>query len=124
MNSKSTYTLVFLLSFMATMESQSYALPQTTNAFDCLKVKVDQKNEDTKKTLQSSSFGIVKKVYAQASLIKSEIVFLKKRQYQNKLIAKGYDLHSTGTSKNTIKIAHINTSYSTFYGDLTKILSV
>ncbi len=109
---------------MATMETQSYALPQTSNAIDYLKIKVDQKNEETKKTLQSSTYGIVKKVYLQASLLKSKIAFLTKRQYQNKLIARGYDLHSTGTSKNTVKIAHINTSCSTFQDDFTTILSV
>ncbi len=124
MNSKSTYTLVFLLSFMATMETQSYALPQTSNAFDYLKVQVDQKSEETKKTLASANSIIVKKVYVQAALLKSKIAFLTKKQYQNKLIAKGYDLNSSGTSKNTVKIAHINTSCSTYHVDFTTILSV
>ncbi len=117
MSSKSTYTLVFLLSFMATMETQSYALPPAPSAFDYLKVQVDQKNEETKKTPQSLKDCIVNKVYAQAALLKSQIVFLTKRQYQNNLIALGYDLNSTGTSKNTITIAHLKAGYIFFSGD-------
>ena len=109
---------------MATMEAQSYALPQASSAFDFLKVQVDQKEEESKKTLQSSKAIIIRKVYAQAALLKSKILFFKTIQYQNKLIAKGYDLHSTGTSNNTVKIARIHTSHTTFYGDFTKILSV
>lgn len=108
---------------MATMESQSYALPQTP-AFELLKVAVDQKKEETKKTLQSSRATIVKKVYAQAALLKADIVSLTTKQYQNNLIAQGFDLHSTGTSKNTIKITYLNSSYTTFYSDFTNNLSV
>ncbi|EDM44837.1 preprotein translocase ATPase subunit [unidentified eubacterium SCB49] len=111
----------FSLSFMATMETNSYALPPAPSGFDFLKVQVDQKNEETKKTLQSLKDCIVKKVYAQAALLKSQIAFLQKRQYQNNLIAKGYDLNSTGTSNNTITIAHTNTSYTFFHGNLSSL---
>lgn len=108
---------------MATVESQSYALPQTPT-FELLKVEVDHKKEETKKTLQSTKAIIVKKVYAQAALLKSKIMFLKTIQYQEQLIAKGYDLHSTGTSKNTIKVSFLNANYTSFYGDFTTNLSV
>ncbi len=117
MNSRSTYTLIFLLSFMASMETESYASSQKPSTFDYLKVQVDQNKEEIKKTPQTSQNFIVEKVYAQAALLKSKIIFLTKRQYQNKLIAQGYDLHSTGTSNNTIKIAHITTSYTSFHSD-------
>lgn len=117
MNSKSTYTLIFLLSFMASMETQGYELQQKASVIDFLKVQVDQKKEDTKKILQSTRALIVKKAYAQAALLKSNIVFFKTMQYKDQLIAQGFDLNSTGTSKNTIKIAYVNLRHNYHQSD-------
>lgn len=117
MNSKSTYTLIFLLSFMTTMETQGYALHQTSSSVDFVKVHVDQDKEETKKALQSTRALVIKKAYAQAALVKANIIFLTTRQYQQILVAHGYDLHSTGTSKNTVKIVCVHSKHSSLHSD-------
>lgn len=101
MTSAKTYSLVFLLSFMATMEAQNYALqtnPKTT--------KYHQTFFDFDKKIEFKEINTTKPRYVNKDFSKTEILkykhdILKLEQYQEKLIALGYDVKSAGTLATT-----------------------
>lgn len=117
MRNASTCTLLFLLSFISTMEAQHHDLFQDSksNKYHQTYVVADEKGEWKKIDLDSAR--ILDAKISKTELLKDEQEFKKMKQYQEKLIALGYNLKVTGTADDeTIK------SYNK-YMSLTQILT-
>ncbi|GER59723.1 hypothetical protein ULMA_18310 [Patiriisocius marinus] len=89
------------------MEAQNFELYSSPNIN-----KIHQSYVANEKHTDGNEIGFIKiprtdKKFTQAELLKYEQVFLKMKQYQDHLIALGFDLKIAGTAKHkTIKAFH------------------
>ncbi|MGJ8666547.1 MAG: hypothetical protein ACSHW7_09295 [Patiriisocius sp.] len=111
MRNASTCTLFFLLSFISTMEAQHRDLLQDSksNKYHQTYVVADEKEEWKKIDFDTTRLSGVK--ISKTKLLKDEQEFKKMKQYQEKLIALGYNLKVTGAADDeTLKSYHKHVS--------------
>ena len=99
-------TLIFFLTFISTMEAQNfeiYTSPKLTKTHQSY--LVNEKHTDGNET-RSLKITRTDNRLTRSVLLKDEQTFLKMKEYQERIIALGYDLKSIATSSDKISILH------------------